>query len=99
MPRVLFANIKEGEVLQHLAAEIDSRLAKLGFETETSPFKPHLTLARTKFLKNKKGFYEAVEKYRDTFMQTAKINEIIFYRSILKPEGPVYRELGSFIFL
>lgn len=99
MPRVLFAHIKEGEVLQHLAAEIDKRLENLGFQPETRPFKPHLTLARIKFLKNKKGFYEAVEKYRDTFMQNAKINEIIFYQSVLKPEGPVYRELGNFSFL
>jgi len=96
IPRVLFVNIKDGEELQLIAAEIDNRLANLGFEPETRQFNPHLTLARIKFLKNKKGLYEAVEKYRDTFMQTAKINEIIFYRSVLKPEGAVYRELGKF---
>ncbi len=90
MPRVLFANIKEGEILQQLAAEIDNRLAKLGFETETRPFKPHLTLARIKFLNNKKAFYQAVEKSRETFFQTVTINEIIFYRSVLKPEKTEY---------
>jgi 2'-5' RNA ligase len=62
-------------------------------------FKPHLTLARIKLLKNKKAFFQAVEMYRDTFMQTTKINKIIFYRSVLKPEGAEYRELGSFSFL
>jgi len=99
MPRVLFANIQEGEVLQQLAAEIDNRLINLGFQPEPRPFKPHLTLARIKFLKNKKAFYQAVEMYRDTFMQKTKINKIIFYRSVLKPEGAEYRELGSFSFL
>lgn len=94
MPRVLFVNIKEGEVLQHLAAEIENRLAKLGFQPETRPFKSHLTLARIKFLKNKTAFYEAVEEYRETFFQAVPINEIIFYRSILKPEGPEYKELN-----
>jgi 2'-5' RNA ligase len=78
-----------------MAAEIDKRLAKLGFQAEKRPFKPHLTLARIKYLKNKKAFYEAVEKYRDTFMQTAKINEIIFYRSILKPDGPEYKPIAK----
>lgn len=45
-------------------------------------------------LKNKKGFYEAVEKYRDTFIQTVTIDELIFYRSVLKPEGPEYISLN-----
>lgn len=99
MPRVLFANITEGETLQQLAAEMDNRLINLGFQPENRPFKPHLTLARIKFLKNKKAFYQAVEMYRDTFMQTATINEIIFYRSVLKPEGPEYKELGKFSIL
>jgi RNA 2',3'-cyclic 3'-phosphodiesterase len=95
MLRVLFANIKEGEVLQHMTAEIGFRLANLGFEPEPRPFKPHLTLARIKFLKNKKAFYQAVEKYRDTFIQTVTINELIFYRSVLKPEGPEYLPLNT----
>ncbi|MBW6534550.1 MAG: RNA 2',3'-cyclic phosphodiesterase [Mariniphaga sp.] len=99
MPRVLFANIQEGEVLQQLAAEIDNRLINLGFQPENRPFKPHLTLARIKFLNNKKEFYEAVEKYSDTFMQTVTIDELLFYRSILKPEGPEYKELGKFSIL
>lgn len=95
MPRVLFVHINEGEVLQHLADEIDSRLAKLGYQPEKRPFKPHLTLARIKYLKNKKVFYEAVEKYRSTFMQTTEINELVFYRSILKPHGPEYKSIAK----
>jgi len=95
MPRVLFVPVNEGEILQQLAAEIDNRLTTLGFQAERRPFKPHLTLARIKYLKNKKAFYEAVEKYRDTFMQTAKINEIIFYRSVLRPHGPEYKSIAK----
>lgn len=94
MPRVLFANINEGKVLQHMAAEIDNRLAKLGFEPEPRPFKPHLTFARIKFLKNKTVFYQAVEEYRETFFQAVPINELIFYRSVLNPEGPEYIPLN-----
>jgi RNA 2',3'-cyclic 3'-phosphodiesterase len=95
-PRVLFANIKEGEVLQLLAAEIDNRLSTFGFEPEKRPFKPHLTLARIKFLKNKKAFYQAVEKYRETLFQSVNIYELIFYRSILRPEGPEYLSINKF---
>jgi 2'-5' RNA ligase len=96
IPRVLYAAIKEGEVLQQLAVEIDSRLAIIGFEPETRPFNPHLTLARIKSLKNKKGFYGATEEYRETFIQTVTVGELLFYRSVLKPEGAEYRELEKF---
>lgn len=95
MPRVLFANIKEGEELQLLASEIEKRLEKLGFEPESRSFTPHLTLARIKFLKNKKAFYQAVEKYQETFFQPVTIDELVFYRSILKPEGPEYISLNA----
>lgn len=99
MPRVLFANIKGGEELQLLTAGINNRLTKLGFEPEPRPFKPHLTLGRIKFLKNRKAFYEVVEKYRESFFQNVSVNEVIFYRSILKFEGPEYRKLENFRFL
>lgn len=95
MPRVIFVPVNEGEILQQLAGDIDNRLAKLGFESEPRPFKPHLTLARIKYLKNKKAFYKAVEKYRCTFMQTAEINELVFYHSILKPHGPEYKFIAK----
>lgn len=93
MPRVLFVKIEEAEMLLELAAEIDEKLARLGFEKENRPFSPHLTLARIKFLKNKKRFYQAVENYRHTFLQPVTISEIIFYQSILNPVGPVYKPL------
>ena len=92
-PRVLFVNIEKNIILKQLAAEIDAKLSELGFEKEKREFNPHLTLGRIKFLKNKKAFYQAVEKHQETFFQTASINEIIFYRSILKPEGPEYMPL------
>lgn len=95
MPRVLFVTVRGGETLQQLAVEIDSRLAQLGFQAEKRPFKPHLTLARIKYLKNKKAFYEAVEKYQKTFLQIATINELIFYRSLLKPHGPEYKSIAK----
>ncbi len=93
VPLILF-EIQLG-MMQKLAEELDIRLAKLGFPPEKRPFKPHLTLARIKYLKNKKAFYQAVEKYRNTFMQTAEINELVFYRSILKPHGPEYKFISK----
>ena len=44
--RVFWAGV-DGERLPRLAANIDSSLEKLGFPSETKPYHPHLTLART----------------------------------------------------
>jgi 2'-5' RNA ligase len=95
-PKVLFVNIENDEPLKQLASEIDSKLAKLGFEKEKRDFNPHLTLARIKYLTNKTRFYETVEEYGNQFIQQVKIDEIIYYQSILKIDGPEYKSLAKF---
>ncbi len=96
MPRVLFLNIHHDVSLQLMAAELDEKLYTIGFEKETRPFNPHLTLARIKFLKNKKHFYQVIEKYQDISFQLVAVKQIIFYQSYLNPEGPVYKELANY---
>ena len=92
-PNVLFANIDKKDFLKQIAAEIDDKLADLGFEKEKRDFNPHLTLGRIKYLKNKVHFYETVDEYRDQFIQHVEIDEIIYYQSILKTDGPAYKSL------
>jgi RNA 2',3'-cyclic 3'-phosphodiesterase len=89
-PNVVFAGIKNLSELESLAAGINDNLANVGFSKETRAFKPHLTLGRIKFLKDKKRFYDFLEEYKDTRFQQVKVDEIFFYQSILKPTGPVY---------
>ena len=45
--RVFWAGVDGGDPLQRLASSIDAALEKLGFQRETKPYHPHLTLART----------------------------------------------------
>jgi RNA 2',3'-cyclic 3'-phosphodiesterase len=89
-PSVVFAGIKNLSELESLAAGINVNLANVGFSKETRAFKPHLTLGRINFLKDKKRFYDFLEEYKDTRFQQVKVDEIVFYQSILKPTGPVY---------
>jgi RNA 2',3'-cyclic 3'-phosphodiesterase len=96
MPRVLFSGIYEEGTMAHLANEAENLLATLGFEKEKRPFSPHLTLARIRFLHNKKRFYEAVKSYRNITLQESSVTDIILFQSILNPSGPVYQELAVF---
>ena len=95
MPRVLFVAIQDEKTLRFLAEEIDARMASIGFQKETRPFNPHLTLARIKFLRNKTAFYEAVAKSQHMKFQLVTADQIIYYQSHLTPEGPLYKELAK----
>jgi RNA 2',3'-cyclic 3'-phosphodiesterase len=96
MPRVLFAGINEDGTMTKLAYETGDFLVDHGFEKEKRTFNPHLTLARIKFIKNKKRFFEAINNYRDLTLQQSTVTEIIFFQSNLNPSGPVYHELAVF---
>lgn len=96
IPRVLYVGIRNGEALQQWAEGIESLLIPLGIKKEERPFNPHLTLARIKFLKDKKRFYQAVERHHYVSSKPVTISEIIFFESHLEPKGPVYRQLARF---
>lgn len=92
-PSVLFLKIDENNVLINLVRDINTELEKIGFEGESGRYKPHLTLARIKYLNDKSTFYNLTNRFKDDIIQTEEIGHIIFYQSILKPAGADYREL------
>ncbi len=92
-PRVLFIKIENDALLQQLAAEIDARVSLYGFEKEKRPFRPHLTLGRIKYLRNRGRFFSMAEKYTEKYFQQVTIREIIFFQSILERTGARYKPL------
>jgi 2'-5' RNA ligase len=89
-PRVLWIGMDPGPILPELKETLDRQLAGIGFPPEERKFKPHLTLARIKFIKNSDVLESLLGEYRDTVFQKDRIGEIIYYESILRPEGPEY---------
>lgn len=94
-PRVLYIKTYNEEILGSLGNEIDTRMSDLGFEKESRPFSPHLTIARIKYLNNRPEFYKLTEKYENQIFQKVFINDIIFYQSILRSWGPEYKKLAA----
>ncbi len=92
-PRVLFVNIENDEALKLEAQQIENRVQQLGFEREDREFQPHLTLARIKYIKQKGKFFSLVNGWDNVEIQQVKIEDIVFYQSILYPEGPVYKPI------
>ena len=92
-PRILFAKIDDSRTLQLLATEIKKQIIPFGFKKGTKEFSPHLTLGRIKFIKRKNDFYSLINKFEETEIQKIVVSEIIFYQSILKPGGPIYKPI------
>jgi 2'-5' RNA ligase len=83
--------------MREIKKSIDKELLKLGFNPDAREFKPHLTLGRVKWVNDKNYLRDVVSRDKDTFFQEIKVNEIIFYESILRAEGPVYKPIEKFI--
>ena len=95
-PRVLWIGINESEELNSLFNSIEDKLSLLGFKKEKRDFNPHLTIARIKFLKNKKFLLNKILNNCDKKWNQSPVNEFILFESILKREGAVYNELERY---
>ncbi|MFW5993866.1 MAG: RNA 2',3'-cyclic phosphodiesterase [Halanaerobiaceae bacterium] len=95
-PKILVAKlIKNKEILQGIYSKLENDLLKLGFEKETRYFIPHITLARTKDNRGQKSLADwFASRERTKFNQISfKINKICLFQSILKSDGPIYKEI------
>ncbi len=92
-PRVIWVGTRENIAIRKLKSRIDDELIRLGFEGEKREFRPHLTIGRIKWIRNKSILEEMVKLYKNCEIQRAEINEMIYYESILRPDGPEYLPL------
>ena len=89
-PRVIWAGIERGaENLRALAKKVDNLMAGFGFEKEKRGFSAHLTIGR---VKDSRGIESLTGRFDDIDFQTESciIDEVVFFESILKREGPTY---------
>lgn len=93
-PRVIWVGISgEMPLLSNLQNTLEKRLEEFGFKIEERPFQGHLTLGRFKDRANNGKLIEAIRKYQNIDSEVFTAEEIVLFKSNLKPEGPVYAEL------
>ena len=90
-PRVIKAEVHDGGATASLAADVELRLAKLGFPREDKPFSPHITIARVKEYSPALQPKIAAIKERD--FGTCEISAVLLKKSVLTPSGPIYSTL------
>jgi RNA 2',3'-cyclic 3'-phosphodiesterase len=94
-PSVLFSRLTDMPELDLMVSFLSKELEQYGFPVEQQKFRSHLTLARIKFLRNKNRFYDLVNSYQTVEIQPVTIEKIVFFESILLPQGPIYVPLKT----
>lgn len=88
--RVIWIGIEPEDKVIELKNKVDDSLS--GLFRKEKDFKPHLTLARVKFVKDKGKFIENLRKIKIEEKEF-EIKNIKLIRSTLTPDGPVYEDL------
>ena len=96
-PRVIWIGLGgEIERLSTLREELQTGLKVLGFKPEKRPFAPHLTIGRFKGLVDRDEELKSIlDRYHDLSGDLQYLNELVLFKSDLKPDGPVYTKMAS----
>lgn len=88
--RVVWVAIRNPEEVLRLRDRADKILSELFPDDHQKPFRPHLTLARIKQLQRPELLQREIREMRSRDLGAATIDRVVYYESILKPDGPEY---------
>jgi 2'-5' RNA ligase len=93
-PRVIWVGL-QGEIdrLAIIQADLEKALEPLGFAREGRGFRPHLTIGRVKDRHRLQALIEAMSTVELPKFNSFDANEIIMYKSDLRPTGAIYTKL------
>ena len=93
-PRVIWVGLGgEVERLAKIQAGLESVLEPLGFAREGRGFRPHLTLGRVKDRRRLQRLIDAMSTLTLPEFNSFDADEIILYKSDLRPTGAIYTKL------
>jgi 2'-5' RNA ligase len=95
-PRVLWCGVSVGaQRLKELSRLVEEALEPLGFEREKKEYHPHVTLCRIKRVDGGARRYIQQFGNESKTYGRCRIGRVVLFKSILRPEGAIYEELGS----
>jgi len=93
-PRVIWVGLRgEVERLAEIQAGLEKALEPLGFAREGRGFSPHLTIGRVKDRHRLQTLIEAMSTLELPEFNSFAADEIILYKSDLRPTGAIYTKL------
>ena len=98
-PRVIWAGLDgQLEILANLQQTLDAQLVDVGFARDSRAFKSHLTLGRVRGKIAPDRIKTAMDKLKDFESESFEIDEIILFKSELRPTGAVYTRVQTIAF-
>ncbi|MBI2647018.1 RNA 2',3'-cyclic phosphodiesterase [Candidatus Woesearchaeota archaeon] len=88
--RVIWAGLNPEDRILELQKNIDNSLKD--FFKKEKDFKAHITLARVKYIKDKKQFLEQLRKIK-VDNKKLEVRGFSLIKSTLTPKGPIYEDL------
>lgn len=98
-PKVIWAGMQVEDRLKAFHQELETALACIGFAAEDRPFAPHLTLGRVRDGLARKDIAGLIEQFNSEPFGRFEADRIIFFKSELKPSGPVYKAIKDITLL
>lgn len=94
-PKVLWAGVVKNEDLVRLQQAIEDKCTSLGFEAETRPFKPHITIARANGV-SKRDVMSFINQHKQFGLVDVPVKEFVLYESKLGSEGARHKRRCTF---
>jgi len=100
-PRVLWLGIEGDDTIRlaELQQRVETNLEQVGFSKEKRFFTPHLTLGRISSPGKKMlGIDTIMRDMRSPEIHSFRVDELVLFKSELKPTGALYGKLARFSF-
>ncbi|MCM8821318.1 MAG: RNA 2',3'-cyclic phosphodiesterase [Candidatus Omnitrophica bacterium] len=91
-PRVIWVGVEENPILKKIYFVAEKAARDIGLEPENK-FQGHITAGRVKSVISTDAVKNIEENFGNRFWGMMTVKEITIFKSILRPEGPEYKEL------
>lgn len=92
--RVVFVKVAGGaQEISELYRLTADALSSAGIKFEREAYTPHLTIARVKHVSDRSKLISLIERNADLEFGSFSVNSLVFKKSVLTGEGPVYTDL------
>jgi 2'-5' RNA ligase len=95
-PRVVWVGVEAPDVLYEVQRGVEAAMAPLGFEPETRPYSPHLTIGRVRQPPRGGLLRREMETLEGEKFGKVLVGEVALMKSTLHPAGARYERLFSF---
>ncbi|WP_445666524.1 RNA 2',3'-cyclic phosphodiesterase [Fodinibius sp. AD559] len=95
-PKVVWAGIKENMILEELHQKVEDRCEKMGIAPENRPYKPHVTIGRTKSTP-KRAVTSFINQHKTFALPDIPVDEFVLFESKLYPDGARHQRLQTYL--